>query len=69
VAAYIETLLKTINPRTNTPYGKATVKQHLAAIRTETRGGQPIPLGEWTAVRILHRLTSQFVIRSSHRNR
>ena len=33
VAAYIETLLKTSNRRTGKPLGKATVKQHLGAVR------------------------------------
>ena len=33
VAAYIEMLSKTVNQQTRKVYGKATVKQHLAAIR------------------------------------
>ncbi len=54
VAAYIETLLKTSNPRTGKPLGKATVKQHLAAIRRLFDWlviGQVVPFNPASAVR------------------
>lgn len=54
VAAYIEQLCKTINPNTGKPYGKATIKQHLAAIRMLFDWlvvGQVVPFNPASAVR------------------
>ena len=54
VAAYIETLLKTSNPRTGKPLSKPTVKLHLAAIRMLFKWlviGQVVPFNPADAVR------------------
>ena len=54
VAAYIETLGKTVNLRTDKVYGKATIKQHLAAIRMLFDWlvvGQVVPFNPASAVR------------------
>ncbi|MFO7902238.1 MAG: tyrosine-type recombinase/integrase [Pirellulaceae bacterium] len=54
VAAYIETLSKTVNQQTRKVYGKVTVKQHLAAIRMLFDWlvvGQVVPFNPASAVR------------------